>query len=257
MNPRLSAGLNALLVVAVVAWNYWTAAVGLNGKTVGGMSRIYDTLFTPAAYAFSIWGLIFLLQGAHAVHQLRAAFRGDEALFNALGPWLLITNVLNMLWTFVWLSEWTATSVAVLFAMNVCLFIAVRRLEEARTYDSPGRRLLEWWPFTIYAGWVAVAVLANLSAYLSKQGWVNGESEGWAIGMIAVAMAYNLFLLARRQLVTHAWVAVWACGAIAVRQWNGSTTVAWSATKAGALVAVCCAVVLYRTNRSERKTSAP
>ena len=32
----------------MVGWNYWTAAYGLD-RTVGGMSDVYSTLFTPPA----------------------------------------------------------------------------------------------------------------------------------------------------------------------------------------------------------------
>lgn len=233
MSPRFAAVVNAVLVVAVVVWNYWTAAVGFRGKTVGGLSDAYDTLFTPAGYAFSIWGLIFLGQIAHAGYQIRLAFgeRADErdAFFREIGPWLLVTNVLNIVWTAVWLSEWTATSVAILSGMNVCLFVAMRRLR-MQVWDAPFRIVaLVWWPIGIYAGWVAVAVLANVSAFLAKEGWVPGDSAAWAIAMIVVATIYDLAMVRWRNLRAHALVAVWAFVAIAVKHADGSTESAGSA----------------------------
>lgn len=250
MPPRLAAVVNALVVVAVVAWNYWTAAVGFRGKTVGGMSDVYDTLFTPAGYAFSIWGLIFLGQVAHAGYQLRLAFAGDagerEAFFRDLGPWLIATNVLNIAWTAVWLSEWTATSVVVLFAMNVLLFVAMRRLR-MEIWDAPLRIItLVWWPLVVYAGWVAVAVLANLSAFLAKEGWVPGDSAAWAIVMIGIATVYNLAMIRWRNLREHAVVAIWAFVAIAVKQRSGSSAVFVAALVASAILFVAVSVHAYR-----------
>ncbi len=254
MSPRLASVLNAVLVVAVVGWNYWTAAVGFRGNTVGGLSDVYDTLFTPAGYAFSIWGLIFLGQIGHAVHQLALAFRGDpaerDAFFRDIGPWLLITNVLNIVWTAVWLSEWTASSVLVLLSMHLCLFVVLLRLR-MQVWDAPRRTVLwVWWPTALYAGWVSVALLANLSAYLSKEGWVPGDSVAWAIGMISVATLYNLAMVWRRHVRTHALVAVWAFAAIAVRQWDAATTVAFAAVGAAVLLLAAVSAHAYRKRGS-------
>jgi hypothetical protein len=251
MSPRLASVLNAVLVVAVVGWNYWTATVGFRGNTVGGLSDVYDTLFTPAGYAFSIWGLIFLGQIAHAVHQLDLAFRGDaaerDAFFGEIGPWLLITNFLNIAWTAVWLSEWTASSVLILLSMQICLFVVLHRLR-IQTWDAPRRVVLwVWWPITLYAGWVAVALLANLSAFLSKEGWVPGDSVAWAIAMISVATVYNLGMVYRRHVRTHALVAVWAFVAIAVRQWDAATSVAFVAV--GGAVLLLAAVLAHAHRR--------
>lgn len=250
MPPRFAAVANALLVVAVVVWNYWTAAVGFAGKTVGGLSDEYDTLFTPAGYAFSIWGLIFLGQLVHAGYQLKIAFGKEsterDAFFRDIGPWLLITNVLNIVWTAAWLSEWTATSVAILFTMNVCLFFAMRRLR-MEVWDAPLRIIaFVWWPIVIYAGWVAVAVLANVSAFFAKEGWVPGDSAAWAIAMISLATLYNLAMVRWRNLREHAVVAIWAFAAIAVKQASGSQPVFIAALVAAALLFVVVSAHAYR-----------
>ncbi len=207
------------------------------------MSDAYDTLFTPAPYAFSIWGLIFFGLAINAGYQLVLAFRTDPSShLEGLGPWLILTNLANGLWVFVWLSEWTAVSVVVLASMFVFLQIAMHRLR-METWDAPLATItLLWWPIVIYAGWVTVAVLANLSAYLAKEDLVSGTSVTWAVAMIAFATVVNLLLLWRRNLREHALVAVWAFVAIAVRQWGAQPVVAWTAVvMAGALGALVAA----------------
>ena len=248
MPARPSAVLNALVTAVVVGWNFWTARFGFRGQTVGGLSDAYDTLFTPAGYAFSIWGLIFLGLIANALYQLWLAFRAgvpEDAVLAAhrssylqrQGPWLMLTNVANVLWTVLWLSEETAASVVVLASMFACLTVAMTRLDMAR-FEAPTEvRAFVWSPLALYAGWVTVAVLANLSAFLAKHQVVPGTSVAWAIAMIVLATLYNLAVVHRRHLRTHALVAVWALVAIAARQWEGAALVRWTAlAAAGVLV---------------------
>jgi hypothetical protein len=261
VTPRLLASVNAVVTVVVIGWNYWTARYGLAGNTVGGMSDAYDTLFTPAGYAFSIWGVIFLGLLANAAYQLWLAFlarpaddptlrRHRSTLFERLGPWLILTNVANITWTVLWLTERTAASVVVLAAMFVFLTVALWRLEVAR-WDAPFEVIgLLWWPLAVYAGWVTVAVLANLSAYLAKHDIVPGDSEAWAIAMIAIATVYNLVLIARRNLREHAAVAVWAAIAIAVRQWGSVPSVQWTALAAASVLALAIAAHAFRNRRT-------
>ena len=52
--------LNLLSVILVIAVNYISQAIRINETTIGEVSNKYFNLFTPAGYAFAIWGLIFL-----------------------------------------------------------------------------------------------------------------------------------------------------------------------------------------------------
>lgn len=39
------------------------------------VSAAYPTLFTPAGWAFAIWGLIFIMEGVFAIYQLLPSVR--------------------------------------------------------------------------------------------------------------------------------------------------------------------------------------
>ena len=69
--------LNSISILAVIAINGIAGSTGIFGETVGGISDKYNTLFTPAGYAFSIWGIIYLGLIAFAIFQNIRAFMND------------------------------------------------------------------------------------------------------------------------------------------------------------------------------------
>ena len=86
-------------------------------------------------------------------------------------------------------------------------------------WDAPiGTILFLWWPFVIYSGWVTVASIANVSAWLEKLQW-NGfglSDASWTIVMILIATLINLMVTWRRNMREFALVGAWALIAIAV-----------------------------------------
>ncbi len=72
-----------------------------------------------------------------------------------------------------------------------------------------------WWPFCYYAGWITVALLANIGAWLVKLQFTNFEMI-WAIGMILLAGAVYLWMTWKRNMREYAFVGVWAIVGVAV-----------------------------------------
>ena len=203
--------------------NYVVGVKGLNGNTVGSLSDKYDTLFTPAGYAFSIWGLIFLFLLGHAYYQVKVVFfqkQHDEFVLT-LGPWLALANAANIAWLFAWLMEYTGLSLLFMLFLLLSLIVAVVRLNLQR-WDAPFTLIKNvWWPITIYFGWITVATIANVSAYLVKIGWNEDVDEvHWTVIMLIVATGINLAILYLRSMREYAAVGLWAILAIGFRHWG-------------------------------------
>jgi hypothetical protein len=80
-----------------------------------------------------------------------------------------------------------------------------------------------WWSNTIYLGWISVALIANVAAYLSKIGWADTVNEvTWTIVMIIVATGVNLFVLYTRNMREFCLVGIWVLFAIADRSTDES-----------------------------------
>ncbi|MEB2775758.1 hypothetical protein SYJ56_10610 [Algoriphagus sp. D3-2-R+10] len=229
---KIYAILNMIVLVIVIFWNYWVNAKGLNGNTVSSLSADYENLFTPAGYAFSIWGVIFLALFVQGIFFISRAFSPtrDSDFLSQIGPYLIMANIGNGLWIYIWLMEYTGVSIIVMFGILASLLITILNTNMER-WDAPRPIIFWlWWPIALYSGWIAVATIANISAYLAKAGWNGGISEvTWAIIMIIVAVTLNLYMIATRNLREFASVGVWALIAISVRHWGSIPTLQWTA----------------------------
>jgi benzodiazapine receptor len=88
-----------LLFIGVIAVNGAANALPINGLTTGAVSDLYPNLFTPAGFAFSIWGLIYSGLLAFLV---RILITSDTQLVSKLFPWFAINSLANMAWIFAW-----------------------------------------------------------------------------------------------------------------------------------------------------------
>jgi hypothetical protein len=244
--------LNTVIVVAMIFWNYWSNTGAINGTTVGEVSDRYANLFTPAGYAFIIWGLIFLGLLVLVGNQVRLAFRGGEHTDTILkiGPWLSIANVANGVWVWFWLNEQPGICVLLIFLLLFALIRIVLRLNMER-WDAPLSLIATtWWPICIYSGWVAVASIANVAAWLASLEWVAVFTEvQWTVIMISVAGVLNLVMIFTRNMREFAAVGVWATVAIAVRHWDVMPALQWTSVFWAVVLSITIIFHAYRNKR--------
>jgi len=232
MSKKLSV-LNFLSVILVIAVNYFAQAGRFNNNTIASLSREYDNLFTPAGYAFSIWGIIFISLLFYTGFQLYKAFSSyfDSGYILKTGYWFIIANLANALWVIVWLYEYTFISVIVMFVILGSLLKIVINTNMER-WDAPLKIIaFTWWPICLYAGWIAVASIVNVAAYLSKigwDGWIFSDSQ-WTVIMIGIAVIVNSLMIYKRNMREFALVGVWALIAIYVRHESGNQLIAYTA----------------------------
>ncbi|MFK7903504.1 MAG: hypothetical protein AB8B69_00190 [Chitinophagales bacterium] len=223
---------NLLVIILLIPWNYYINTAGVNGNTVADLSAEYFNLFTPASYAFSIWGLIFMALLAHGIFQVKSVFSDEmqDDFVLGIGPLLLIANIGNASWVWVWLSKYTALSVVIMLVILISLLMIVARLNMGRWNAPKSIRRWVWIPISLYSGWITVATIANISAYLAKIGWQVVFSETiWTVVMILVATLVNFLMIRVRNMRIFAGVGVWALVAIAVRHWGSVPMLQWTA----------------------------
>ncbi len=164
---------NGIALVVTILVNYLSNTGVFNGKTMAEVSGSYHNYFTPAGYAFSIWGLIYLGLLAFVIYSAKGLFKKveDEWPVLEIGWWFVISCVANSCWVIAWLYDYTGLSVIIMIILLISLLkiILNTRME---LDDLPLKKIaFVWWPFCIYSGWISVALIANVAAYLTKIKW--------------------------------------------------------------------------------------
>lgn len=221
-------------VVSMIVMNGLSNTGAFGGLTNKDISNKYHTLVTPAGYAFAIWGVIFLGLLAFAIYQALPSQR-QNVRFRAVG-WLVVINTLcNGIWSPLFNNELIGLSVVVILVMLFTnLFILdgllarrqavdVAILPDSPIAEGPVSRTETWLarvPFAIYAGWVTIATVLDITVYLKSTNFdLAGVSEDtWAVGILVVALTIGTIFFNRYRSLAYILVFTWAYLAISVEQ---------------------------------------
>ncbi|WP_434810724.1 tryptophan-rich sensory protein [Microbacterium sp. bgisy189] len=181
-------GVIAAVVFMIVAA---MIGVGLFGGTnvrelQGGALDADATLLAPARPAFSIWSAIYLLTIGYAIWQALPSQRFRER-HRAAGWPVALTAVLNGLWllTAQWLTlPLTVVAIALLL---VALGYTLRVLQTMPGVRITGVVLLDA-SVGLHLGWVALATVANVTAWLTVIAPAEWADAGELIAVIVLVV---------------------------------------------------------------------
>jgi len=233
--------LNSITLLFTLVANYLWGTGATGGTSVGEISSRYETFFTPAGYAFAIWGLIYLLLLAFVGYQWFSWLKHRDSQYLKLtGMWLAPGNLANGFWILSWTNGSIGLSLGLIGILLLSLLVLMVKLR-LETWDAPVRIVaFVWWPVSIYLGWIVVATMANFSVLLVKlypDGAIATQAL-WTIVMIAVACLVYVLLVYYRNMREAAFVGIWALTAIAVKQWNENESVVYAALLASTILFV-------------------
>ena len=243
---------NGIALVFTIIFNYLSNTGIFNGKTIANVSNQYQNLFTPAGYAFSIWGLIYLLLIGFVFYTGRSLFKPSQneadGFVEKIGWWFVVSCIANCAWILTWLYGFTGLSVIVLLVAFISLLMMV--LEALKYNASSAQKWFINFPFQIYAGWVSVALIAATAAWLTKIGWNGlGISEiTWTIILMIIASIIHLFMTWKKNAPVFAFVAVWALVAIAAANKEVSQEIYFTALIAAGIVFLSSCLKIYKAH---------
>lgn len=242
--------LNIVAFLLVIAFNYISNTGAINGETMGTVSAEYNNLFTPAGYAFSIWGLIYLSLAGFVIYQI-VSIRG-RAEAEKIGWWFIISSVLNIAWIFAWLNHLLGLSVLIMVLLLFSLIMIILKTH-MELDDAPLSTIaFVWWPFSFYSGWITVALIANIAAWLTASGWEGfGISEiTWTIIMILAALAINLLITWTRNMREFALVGAWGMVAVGIANRGENEIIFLTALIAAGILVISSGIHGYKNKES-------
>ena len=250
---------NVLLsLIAVVAlaftlvMNYLANALPLFGRPTGEISDNLPNLFVPAGITFSVWGVIYLALLVFSVYQVLVVYRNRENpphWWRQIFPWVVVTHLANGVWILVWHALWYEISVLIMLV----LFFSLLRIVLVLGWS--GRRITggEYWmaslPFSLYLGWISVALPANVTGLLVSWGLTDLAPGAvfWAAALSAIAASLGFLALLRHRDGAYAAVIIWAQVGIALKRAGDVPFLAgWAAALAVATAVIAVFVVVTR-----------
>lgn len=220
-------------------------------KVAGGALSSDATPVAPDGVAFSIWSVIYLGLAAYALWQALPT-QAARSRQRRVGYWMLASLLLNAGWILSVQFGRLGLSVVLIAALLAVLIVAYAILRSTPAETTIEKVVLDG-TAGLYLGWVMVATVANVAAFLaSTEGDLPADSQdaalhAWAIGVLAgTAVLGSALAVWDRGRFAPALATAWGLAWIGVARVNGSLVSVPAALTAfaGAILVVMVAVAV-------------
>lgn len=219
--------------VAFVAYLAMLIVNGLAGSTmlIGGqntamVSDTYGNLLTPAGVTFAIWGVIYVLLGILFFRLFGVWKTANPQLparaTNKMLKWFTVSSVLNICWLFAWQYELLGLSVVLMLGLLATL-AHIHRLVSSQQL-SRSERVAMRAPFSVYFGWITIATIADITAWLVSIDWSGWgiSPTTWTVVILSVAAVVGIIAGVVRRDSVYLLVFVWAYFGILIKHMSSS-----------------------------------
>lgn len=247
--------LTLILQLISVFFNYLADLMGIGSNSIATITAKYDNLFTPAGYTFAIWGLIYLALLAYCIIQLLPSQK-DHFAYERLNKYVRFSAIAGIAWQVAFRYDEITVSVCIILLMLVAAVILF-----ARAHYTVNKRNFNFWltvPFSLYLGWLCVAVVANITVFLVDLNWNHAQMEPstWVVIMLAIVLLITQSLSINFRDFVLPLVIVWASMGIWVSLKNRDITTAQACLGAAVTAFVIAVVASYKRNKLMNATKA-
>ncbi|WP_034551545.1 tryptophan-rich sensory protein [Carnobacterium funditum] len=210
MKTALKAWINILVFTILLVINYASSVGLINNITQKEMSDKYLTPITPASFTFSIWGVIYTLIFISLILMiLNRNKRSYRTISDTISPLFWVSSLFNIGWVVLFLYDQILISTIFILAFTVVLTFINRII--VRNNDNKKNILA--FTFGLYNGWLLIATIVNIAAYLVKINWNRGGLSQEILGIVLLSMAFIIAvgMMAWLKNAVFTLPAAWAC----------------------------------------------
>ena len=221
---RNSVGIKILAAAAyliMLSVNIIANVLPLGGIGTDEVSDAYPNLFAPEPLTFMIWGVIYFLLAIYSLYQF-GLFRGfDEAppkkLIRKTSLLFAISSFFNCTWVFAWHYRIIWASLVLITGVFVPLMLMA--LEFKMHKFTLRQEILMRLPFSVYFGWMTIALTANIVTFLVSVSWGGfGLTESfWMITVIVLGALIGGAAIISYKDFAYGLVIIWAYSGILIK----------------------------------------
>ncbi|MFW6249280.1 MAG: TspO/MBR family protein [Bacteroidota bacterium] len=188
--------LNAILLVITLIVNAMGAFGLINGLSQKEVSDMYPTLITPASYSFSIWSVIYTFLIISIIVMI---IKNKDSYYaqaiDKISFLFWLSCALNIVWIISFSYNLIGLSTIFIFAFLIVMVLIIKLIGEIQTKS----RWLLPITFGLYTGWLFIATVVNIAAWLVKIEWgrFGIPSEIWSVIILLVAVGLTLLVILR------------------------------------------------------------
>lgn len=220
-----------IIYIVMIATNAAAVLLPLNGMTTQEVSDSYPNLFAPAGLTFAIWSVIYLLLAGFVVYQwfkpTNQSILAKEQLSKKLRALFIVSSILNSVWLLAWQYLLINLSVVIMLALLAVLIYTNQLLANATLTKKD--YIFVRLPFSIYFGWITIATIANITAFLvdKNSAFLQNNQVLWTVVILIVGLLIISATIIRNRDIPYGLAALWAYYGIlnkhqAVDGWNGA-----------------------------------
>lgn len=209
MKLKTKSWINAILLVFTLIVNAMGAMGIINGLSQKEVSDMYPTLITPAPSTFSIWSVIYtFLIISIIVMILKNKDAYYEQAINEISFLFWLSCALNIVWIVSFSYNLIGLSTIFIFAFLIIMVLIVERIGKIQTKNH----FLLPITFGLYSGWLFIATVVNIAAWLVKIEWGRfGISEEiWSSVILLVVIGLTLMVLLKTKNAIFPIPIAWA-----------------------------------------------
>ncbi len=153
-----------------------------------------DPQFTPAGYAFAIWGVITLLALCNCIYQFLPN-RKSAQLYQQIAPKLIPLYLLFAFWLFAASNDWLIITVITFVIMFILTFQCFQKIISNNSNFSWKDKILVEGQLGLYVGWCTVAIFANTGAAIKFYGFSDLGTNGiiWQSVLLLLALSNSIY----------------------------------------------------------------